>query len=75
MTQMINSLYVTGEWPIYFIEVKMIALKKKTKATICSDHCTICLIAHSAKIEARILRIRIERKTEDALEEDQFGFR
>jgi hypothetical protein len=38
MTQPINSIYVTGEWPRDFIEVTMIALKKKTKATKCSDH-------------------------------------
>jgi hypothetical protein len=35
----------------------------------------INIIAHAAKIVARILRRRIERKIEDALGEDQFGFR
>jgi hypothetical protein len=50
-------------------------LKKKPKATKCSDHRTICIIAHAAKIIARILKRRIERKIEDALGEDQFGFR
>ena len=40
----------------------MIALKKKTQATKCSDHRTISLIAHTAKIIAKILRRRIERK-------------
>jgi hypothetical protein len=29
MTQLINSIYVTGEWPRDFIEVTMIALMKK----------------------------------------------
>jgi hypothetical protein len=53
----------------------MIALKKKPKATKCSDHHTISIIAHTAKIVARILGRRIERKTEDALGEGQFGFR
>jgi hypothetical protein len=67
MTQMITSMYVTGEWPRDFIEVTMIALKKKPKATKCSDHRTISIIAHVAKIVARILRRRIERKIEDAL--------
>jgi hypothetical protein len=62
---MINSMYVTGEWPRDFIEVTMIALKKKPKATKCSDHRTISIIAHAAKIVARILRRRIERKIED----------
>jgi hypothetical protein len=44
-------------------------------ATKCSDHRTLSIIAHAAKIVARILRRRVERKTEDALGEDQFGFR
>ena len=58
----------TGERPKDFTEVTMIALKKKTQATKCSDHCTISLIAHIAKIIAKILRRRTERKIEDALE-------
>jgi len=53
----------------------MIALKKKTQATKCSDHRTISLIAYTAKIIAKILRRRIERKIEDVLGEDQFEFR
>ena len=56
-------------------EVTMIALKKKTQATKCSDHRTISFIAHTPKIIAKILRRRIERKIEDVLGEDQFGFR
>jgi hypothetical protein len=75
MTQLSNSIYVTGEWPRDFTEVTMIALTKKPKATKCRDHYTISLITHTAKIVAKILRRRIERKTEDALGEDQFGFR
>jgi len=47
----------------------MIALKKP-KDTKCSDHCTISLTAHTAKIVARILRT--ERKIEDILG-DQCG--
>ena len=53
----------------------MIALKKKAKATKCRDYCTISLIAYTAKIIAKILRRRIEKKIKDALGEDQFGFR
>jgi len=52
----------------------MIALKKKPQATKCSDHRTISLIAHTAKIVAKILRRRIEKEIEDVLE-DQFGIR
>jgi len=35
---------------------------------------TIGVIAHTAKIVAKIIR-RIEKKIEDVLREDQFGFR
>jgi hypothetical protein len=53
----------------------MTALKKKPQATKCSDHRTISLIAHTAKIVAKILRRRIERKIENILCENQFEFR
>jgi hypothetical protein len=52
----------------------VVALKKRPKATKCSNHRTISLIAHTAKIVVRILRRRIERKL-GVLGEDQFGFR
>ena len=75
LTKLSNTIYNTGEWPQDFTEVTIIGLKKKTKATKCSDYRTISLIAHTAKIIAKILRRRIEKKIEDALGEDQFGFR
>jgi hypothetical protein len=52
----------------------MIALKKKPQATKCSDHHTISLIAHTAKVVAKILRRRFEKKIENVLGGDQFGF-
>jgi hypothetical protein len=75
MTKLINTIYETGEWPNDFTEVTMIALKKKPQPKKCSDHRTISLIAHTAKIVAKILRRRIEKKIENVLGEDQFGFR
>jgi hypothetical protein len=72
---LINTIYGTGEWPKDFTEVKMIALKKKPQTTKYSDHRTIGLIAHTAKIVAKILRRRIEMKIEVVIGEDQFGFR
>ena len=73
-TKFINTIYATGEWPKDFTEVTMIALKKKTQATKCSDHRTISLIAHTAKRVTKILR-RIEKKIEDVLGEERFEFR
>jgi hypothetical protein len=63
MMKLINTIYEMGEWPKDFTEVKMIATK-------CSDHCTISIIAHTAKI----LRRKTEKKIVDVLR-DQFGFR
>ena len=37
LTELINAIYETGEWPKDFTEVTMTALKKKTQATRCSD--------------------------------------
>jgi hypothetical protein len=56
-------------------QVTKIALQKKPKAKKCSDHLTISVTLHTAKMAATILRGRIERKIEDVLGEDQFGFR
>ena len=75
MTKLIKTIYETGEWPRDFTEVTIIPLKKEPQATKCSDHRTISLIVHTAKIVAKILRRRIEKKIEDVLREDQFGFR
>jgi hypothetical protein len=68
-------VYETGEWPNDCTEVKLIVLRKKSEATKCSDTRTISLITHTAKVVAGILRRKIERKIEDVLGEDQFGFR
>jgi len=75
LTKLINTIYETGEWSKDFTEFTMSALKKKTQNTKSSDHHTISLIAHTAKIIAKILRRRIERKIEAVLGEDKFGFR
>ena len=75
MIKLSSTIYNTEEWPQDFTEVTMIALKKKTKATKCSDYRTISLIAHTAKIITKTLRRSIEKKIENVLGEDQFGFR
>ena len=71
---LINNTHETREWLKDLCDVTMIVLKKKPKATKCSDHRTVSLIAHTANIVAGIHRRRSERKVEDVLK-DQFGFR
>jgi len=56
MTQHIYNIYETGEWMKDFTDVTMTALKNNTKVTKCSDHCTISIITHTAKIVVRVLR-------------------
>jgi len=46
-------------------QVTKIALKKKLIATKCSDHLTISVTTHTAKMAVTILRGRMERKIED----------
>jgi hypothetical protein len=75
MTQLINDIYETGEWPKDLNEVTMIALNKEPKATKFGDYHIISLIAHTAKIVARILRRRIETTIEDVLGLENLGFR
>jgi hypothetical protein len=75
MTTLINTIYETGEWPKEFTEVTVITLNKTPLATKCSDQRTISIIAHTAKTVVKILRRRIEMKTEDVFGEDQIGFR
>ena len=74
LTKLSNTIYNTAEWLQDSTEVIMIVLKK-TKATKCSDYHTISLIAHTAKIIAKILIRRIEKKIEGVFGQDQFGFR
>jgi hypothetical protein len=74
VTQLINNIHETGERSKDFTEVG-IALKKKQKATFCSDHRNVSLIAHIAQIAARTLKGRIESKIEDILGENLFGFK
>jgi len=68
------TTYTKREWSRYSNEVTVVALKKKPKATNCSNHRTTSLFIHTAKLVRRILRRTTERKTE-YVHEDQFGFR
>jgi hypothetical protein len=47
----------------------------KPKATKCCDHHTVSIITHTATIVAMMLRRKVERKIENVLGEDHFGFR
>jgi hypothetical protein len=56
-----------------FIEVTVFALKKWPNATKCSDHRTISVTSHTAKIVTRTLKSRIEGKLRMHLEKTSMG--
>ena len=62
VTQFINNTFETGEWPKNFSEVTVIGLKKKPRATKCSDHHTVTLITNTAIMVANLLGLSFERK-------------
>jgi hypothetical protein len=68
LTHMISNMYETEEWPKDFTKVTMVALKKP-KARKSTDHLTISLIAHAARVVASVIR------SEKKIGEDQFAFR
>jgi hypothetical protein len=55
ITQLINNMYETREWPKDFIEVIMIAYKRKPRAATCSNPCAVSFITHTAKRVANFL--------------------
>jgi hypothetical protein len=59
--------------PRISLKLKWLPYKEKPKATKCRNHRTISLIAHTAKIVARILTKKLERKIEYVHGEDKFG--
>lgn len=67
MTKLTDTIYETGQWPKNFIEFKIIALEKRTKATKCSDRRTTSLITHTANAVVSVHKITIG--------EDEFAFR
>ena len=50
-------------------------IPKKAGADKCEEYRTISLTSHASKNLTRILYKRIERRVEEVLGEDQFGFR
>jgi hypothetical protein len=67
MTQLVNNIQETGEWPKDYIDFVTTVLKKKPNAIKYSDHRIANFIAHAAKIVARILGRLIEKIIEDIL--------
>jgi Reverse transcriptase (RNA-dependent DNA polymerase). len=73
MTALVNKIYMSGHWPKDSLDVTVIALPNKNQ-TNWSNQRTISVISHIEKTVARILSKRLERRVEEVIEEEQFGF-
>ncbi|KAI5738724.1 hypothetical protein M8J77_010460 [Diaphorina citri] len=73
--KMVQEIYEKGEMPSDFTKCKICVIPKKTGTTKCNEHRTLSLISHTSKILLNIILGRTERKIEEILTEDQYGFR
>jgi hypothetical protein len=58
---MFSIIYETGKWPKH-VRGTMTALKNKPQATKYINHCTVSLMAHTAKIVMRYFEEILKRK-------------
>ena len=75
VTDLVNKIYDTGEWPEDLIKTIMVPIPKICNAQECKHYRTISLISHVGKVITKVILERMRRKIEENLEEDQFGFR
>jgi len=73
--KLIKDIYRTVDIPTDFVKSIFIPMPKKTSAKNCEKYRTISLISHASYILTKIMYKRMERKIEDILSEEQFGFR
>ena len=73
--QLVNDMYTTGELPEDFEKTVLVPIPKSKHAQKCQDYRTISLTTHASKILTRIIYHRLEKRIEENLSEDQFGFR
>jgi hypothetical protein len=53
----------------------VVLIPKKKRTQKCEEHRTLNLITHASKIIIKIIKNRIDKKNEENLGKDQFGFR
>ncbi|KAL1448655.1 hypothetical protein WDU94_014027 [Cyamophila willieti] len=73
--EIIKDIYAKGDIPEDFKESKMVLLPKKAKSKKCEDFRTLSILSHASKILTTIIKRRIEKKIDDNIDCDQFGFR
>ena len=74
LKSIIDSLWVTGEWPEEWVMSELIALPKEAGTQECTKHRTISLISHASKVALNIIRQRIQQYLFSEIADEQFGF-
>lgn len=75
VTRLANLIYDTGYIPQKMRESIFITIPKKEGAMECEKHRTICIMSQLGKILLSIIRNRIEKKIDNNVGEEQYGFR
>lgn len=75
MFNIVQEIYKKGEIPNDFKESRMVMLPKKVNSKKCSDHRTLSILSHASKVLTNIIKKRIEKKIDENIDCDQFGFR
>ena len=74
VTNLLNSIYNSGEIPEDLLKSVFITLPKSPGATECELHRTISLMSHLTKILLRVLMNRIRKSLRPEISRTQFGF-
>jgi hypothetical protein len=68
-------MYDEWEIPDDFTKYLIIPIQKKARAQRCDQYKTLSLVSHASKIITWIVMKRIQRKIENTLADDYFGFK
>jgi len=72
--RLINNIHTTGEVPDDFKKSKMVMLPEKRKSKKCEEYRTLSILKQTSKILIKNILVRIEKKIDENLAEEQFGF-
>jgi len=71
---LIYNIYTTEKISEDFEKSIMVMLPKKSKSTKCEEYRTLSILTHTSTILTKITLGWIEKKIDENLAEDQFGF-
>ena len=70
-----NKIYESGEISEMIKKTEFIVISRKEGAIECKKHRTISIMSQVAKIVLKLVGLRLKRKVEQYVDEEQYGFR